>query len=108
MIMQVLHRLSGAAPVVRHEAERRNLRVCGDAAGQTLHVPQQRRIGVRRRGKGPEVLLRDQEHVRRRLGIDVLEDKRLLVLVDDLGGISRRTMRQNKQSAINSWRIIAL
>jgi hypothetical protein len=24
--------------------------------------------------------------VRRRLGIDVLEDKRLLVLVDDLGG----------------------
>ena len=84
--MQVLHRLSGAAPVVRHEAERRKLGRGRHAARDALQVPQQRRVGVRGRGKGPKMLLGDHQHVRRSLGADVLEDERFVVLVDDLGG----------------------
>ena len=86
MIMQMRHGLSGPASVVRHQPERRELRVFGDPARHALQMTQKGPILVRRRGKRPQMFLGNHQHVRRSLGIDVLEDQRLLVLMKDLSG----------------------
>jgi hypothetical protein len=50
------------------------------------HRPDQRVIRRRQVVERGDVLFRDEQHVQRRLGVDVLEYQQVVVFEDDLGG----------------------
>ena len=89
--MKMIDRLPGPAAVVRHEPEaRRKARLLGEDRRDPLEPAQQGDVGVRRVREARHVLLRDDQHVRRRLRVDVLDDDGIVVLVDHLSGDGSR------------------
>ena len=91
--MEVGDGFTSVAAIIDHQA----IACLGDAelfrdlAGGDQHPAQQRRVGILRCGNPRDNPLRYDEHVRGRLGIHVLDGKKLLRLVDDLGGdLARR------------------
>ena len=70
----------------------------GHASRRQMAQPDDLRIFGRRFLQTANVFLGNYQHVRRRLGIDVLKRESVLVFKTFLAGISPAMMRQNRQS----------
>ncbi len=83
--MEMEHRLAGASAVVRHDPEVGEAALLRDRRSAGRERAEKRLVVRRDVRQLRDVFLGDDEHVRRRLGGDVLEREEALVLVDLLG-----------------------
>ena len=84
--MQVEHALTGVRAIIDYQPEGiRNAKLFCHAVGSEQEVPEQRLIRCRCVSKARYFLLRNDQHVCGRLGIDVTECQAQIILVDDIG-----------------------
>ena len=85
--MQMLDRLTAVFPaVVDDPIAVRQPFLRGDFFRHEENVRDDRRIFLRQRVGGSDVLFRDQKHMRRSLRIEIAEGENLVVLVDLIAG----------------------
>ena len=84
--MQMEHTLTGGRAIIDYQTEGiGDAKLFRHAVGSEQEVPQQCLVRCCRIGKARYFLLWNDEHVRRRLGIDVTESETQIILVDDIG-----------------------
>ena len=87
MDVQVRHRFPSIRPVVNGETKAAVVHpeLTGDFARSEEQLSEQGSVLFFRHAHARDHLLRDDQDVRRRFGIDVAERKQIVVLVDDIG-----------------------
>lgn len=84
--MQVKYSLSGPLAIVNNQAEIITMAgLSGDLAGRFQQVAQQCAIGCGGISHPGDGLLGNDQHMQRRLGIDIPKGQALLILIHDIG-----------------------